>query len=230
MLAYKGSVLPITYWCSSPVSSILAGLHNLILQIKGNVVTPGHVLYTAAISQWTKSAERDVTGVGGLTLGGGFGWLSSRYGLAIDNLRQATVVTADESILKASEAENTDLFWGICGGGSNFVAEFVLQLYPHRRTAFASLIVYTMDKVEEVTREVRKWWPTITDDEDLFQMVSLYSEAPVLDVLVFYNAYVVDGVKEVPYEKLNTLTRRSSRASAITLLGQPNESPTPLRF
>lgn len=163
------------------------------------------------------------TGVGGLTLGGGFGWLSSRHGLTIDNLRQATVVTADGSILTANENENAELFWGIRGGGSNFgvVTEFVLQLYPQRETVFAGPIIYTMDKVEEVTAEVKKWWPTITEDEGVIQAISLHAEKPVMAIFVFYNgteeegrarfkpffdiAHIMDGAKMIPYEKLNTL-------------------------
>jgi FAD/FMN-containing dehydrogenase len=71
------------------------------------------------------------TGIAGLTLGGGVGWLMPKYGLALDNLRSADVVTADGRVLRASADEHADLFWAIRGGGGNFgvVASFEYDLH-----------------------------------------------------------------------------------------------------
>jgi FAD/FMN-containing dehydrogenase len=82
-----------------------------------------------------------------------------------------TVVTADGSILTASETENQDLFWGIRGGGCNFgvATEFVLQLHPQRRKVFAGPIIYKMDQVKAVLSAIQSWWSNVKEDEGLIQ-------------------------------------------------------------
>lgn len=71
------------------------------------------------------------TGIGGITLGGGSGFLTGRYGLVIDNLLAARVVIADGTVLECSEESNSDIFWAIRGGGSNFgvVTEFTYKIH-----------------------------------------------------------------------------------------------------
>ena len=92
------------------------------------------------------------TGISGLTLGGGFGWLTRKYGMTIDNLVSADVVTADGRKLKASINENPDLFWAIRGGGGNFgiVTQFIFKMHPVGPDVFAGLIVFPIEQAKSV--------------------------------------------------------------------------------
>jgi hypothetical protein len=92
------------------------------------------------------------TGVGGLTLGGGFGRLARRYGLALDNVTRVDIVTADGKLVHANASEHPDLFWGVRGGGGNFgiVTSFEFQLHPMQRKVIGGDIVYPLDKLKDV--------------------------------------------------------------------------------
>lgn len=98
------------------------------------------------------------TGVGGLTLGGGMGWLTRKHGLSIDNLVSAEVVTADGRILRASEQENSDLFWAIRGGGGNFgvVTEFEFALHPVGPMIQAGLMFWSLEQGKEFFKLARE--------------------------------------------------------------------------
>ncbi len=96
------------------------------------------------------------TGVAGLTLGGGSGWLERKYGFACDNLESVTLVTADGRIVTASESANPELFWALHGGGGNFgvATELVFRLHSLAATTFA-LLLWPADNGPELTRRVR---------------------------------------------------------------------------
>ncbi len=96
------------------------------------------------------------TGVGGLTLGGGMGWLARRYGLACDNVARFHVVTADGEVLRASRSENPDLDWGLRGGGGNFgvVTEFEFDLY---QVGTAALIVDLWYPQQDAAAAMQNW-------------------------------------------------------------------------
>ncbi len=97
------------------------------------------------------------TGIAGLTLGGGLGWLMGKHGLACDNLMGAEVVTAEGKTVQASETENADLLWGLRGGGGNFgiVTEFRYRLHP-LGTIIGGLLIYPLAKTKEVLRFFRE--------------------------------------------------------------------------
>jgi FAD/FMN-containing dehydrogenase len=105
------------------------------------------------------------TGIAGLTLGGGFGWLTRQYGLVCDNLLSADVVTADGRFLHASAEENPDLFWGLHGGGGNFgvVTSFEYRLHEVGPTILAGPIFHAADDAQELFRAFRDTAATAPD-------------------------------------------------------------------
>jgi FAD/FMN-containing dehydrogenase len=105
------------------------------------------------------------TGLAGLTLGGGLGWLMGKYGLTMDNLLAVELVTADGRVLRASSDEHPDLFWAVRGGGGNFgiVTSFEFRLHPVA-TLLPGLIFYPMDRSLEVLRLYREFSHTAPDE------------------------------------------------------------------
>ncbi|MCC7275839.1 MAG: FAD-binding oxidoreductase [Alphaproteobacteria bacterium] len=110
------------------------------------------------------------TGIAGLTLGGGLGWLMSRHGLALDNLLSADIVLADGRVVTASAEENPDLFWALRGGGGNFGVATSLQyrLHPVGPTVTAGLIAYPFAAAWDVLRHYRDVTAALPDDFTVF--------------------------------------------------------------
>ena len=110
------------------------------------------------------------TGVAGLTLGGGLGWLMGKHGLALDNLLSVDVVTADSKLLKASAEENADLFWAMRGGGGNFgvATSFEYRLHPVGPNVMGGVIAYPFDRARDVLRLYRDLTASAPDELVLF--------------------------------------------------------------
>jgi FAD/FMN-containing dehydrogenase len=106
----------------------------------------------------TPTGINSTTGIAGLTLGGGFGWISRKFGLTADNLISADVVTADGELVHASETENPDLFWALRGGGGNFgiVTSFEFRLHSLGPEVMSGLIVYPMSQARDLIKRYRE--------------------------------------------------------------------------
>jgi hypothetical protein len=119
------------------------------------------------------------TGVAGLTLGGGIGWLQRKHGLTIDNLLSVDLVTAGGELVKASATENPDLFWGVRGAGSNFgiVTEFEFRLHPVGPTVLAGPIFWPIERSPHLLRFYRDW---IADAPDELMTILVHRKAPRL--------------------------------------------------
>ena len=130
----------------------------------------------------TPTGINSTTGVAGLTLGGGFGWLSRKYGLTADNLIRAEVITADGRRVVASRNENDDLLWAIRGGGGNFgiVSLFEFQLYPVGPEVLAGLVVYPIEVAESALKQYITFSEQASDDLTIWAVLRHAPPLPFL--------------------------------------------------
>jgi FAD/FMN-containing dehydrogenase len=163
------------------------------------------------------------TGVGGLTLGGGLGWLMRKHGLACDNVLAVEIVTADGQVRRASATENPDLFWAIRGGGGNFgvVTQFEFRLHPVT-TVYGGMLVFPGPRAPEILRRYRDLAASAPDELALFAGLMTSPDGhPITAILTAYNGPaskaeaalkplrdlgpVADQVSEIPYPALNSM-------------------------
>jgi len=177
------------------------------------------------------------TGVAGLTLGGGIGWLMGRYGLVVDNLLGAEIVTASGDRLKANANENADLFWAIRGGGGNFgiVSSFEFALHPVGPMIVGGLVAYPMAEAREVLRFFREFTSTAPDELTAFAGL-LYapdgSGAPIVAMVVChcgpageaekavrpireFGSPILSAIEPIPYTVMNTLLDAANPRGAL---------------
>lgn len=159
---------------------------------------------TQAFGLAVPTGINSTTGVAGLTLGGGFGWITRKFGLTIDNLLSADVVTADAKLLRANAKENSDLFWALRGGGGNFgvVTAFEFQLHPVGPQVLAGLVVHPFDDAAKLLKEYRRVVETAPDELTCWVVMRKAPPLPFLptewhgrEVLVFAMCYSGD-IKE----------------------------------
>ncbi len=126
------------------------------------------------------------TGVAGLTLGGGFGWLSRKYGMTVDNLESAEVILANGDVVRASATENPDLFWGLRGGSGNFgvVTRFEFRLHPVGPNVLSGLIAYPLSEAKSMMRQYREFIAGAPDDLSVWMVLRKAPPLPFLPASV----------------------------------------------
>jgi FAD/FMN-containing dehydrogenase len=144
------------------------------------------------------------TGISGLTVGGGFGWLTRKYGMTIDNLVSADVISAEGKKIRASENDNADLFWAIRGGGGNFgiVTQFEFDLHAVGPEILAGLLVFPFDQARQALRQYREFVASAPEELSVWVVLRQAPPLPFLpedvhgrEVVVFAIFYAGD-IKE----------------------------------
>jgi FAD/FMN-containing dehydrogenase len=156
---------------------------------------------TQAFGLAVPTGINSTTGVAGLTLGGGFGWITRKFGLTIDNLLSVDVVTADGVLRRANATENADLFWALRGGGGNFgvVTAFEFQLHKLGPEVLAGLVVHPFDDAERILKQYRQIVASAPDELTCWAVMRKAPPLPFLptewhgrEVLVLAMCYAGD--------------------------------------
>ena len=166
----------------SPMKSVRVDPEERTARVEPGVVLNELDRETQLFGLATPVGYNSTTGIAGLTLGGGFGWLSRKHGTTVDNLRSVDVVTADGELVRASEGRNEDLFWGVRGGGGNFgvVTSFEFELHEIGPEVLSGLIAHPFDDAEAVLREYREF---VADAPDEVVAWFVIRHAPPLPVI-----------------------------------------------
>jgi FAD/FMN-containing dehydrogenase len=184
---------------------------------------------TAAHGLVTPLGTVSHTGVGGLTLGGGFGRLARKFGMSIDNLESVDIVTADGKLLHASASENPDLYWAARGGSGNFgvVTNFEFKLHPMQRQVIAGSVVYPIAKAREVLTMWSEYASTAPDDLycDPSMMLPPGAAPGMVSMEVCYSGPQADAERALaPIRKLGTPAKDTIKAMDYTQAQRVNDS------
>jgi FAD/FMN-containing dehydrogenase len=154
---------------------------------------------TQAFGLATVGGVVPTTGIAGLTLGGGQGWLTGQYGLTLDNLLSADVVTADGALVRASSTEHEDLFWALRGAGANFgvVTSFEYRLHPVS-TVLGGMVVHPLARAKEVLRFYREFTSAQPDEVTTYASLCTTPDGdPVVALVTCYAGPLDEGERIV---------------------------------
>jgi FAD/FMN-containing dehydrogenase len=210
----------------SPMKGVIVDSKGRIARAQGGAtwadLNPATQAHNLAVTGGVVSA----TGIGGLTLGGGIGWLMGKYGLALDNLRAVELVTAESNVLRVDKQSEHDLFWALRGGGGNFgiATSFDYDLHPVGPTVVGGPIVHPIARARHTLNFFRDATRSLADEHVLFAalthapdgsgtpvaaLVTCHCGPPeeaarAVQPLKQFGTPMVDGVGPVAYEQLNT--------------------------
>ena len=175
------------------------------------------------------------TGIAGLTLGGGIGWLSGSHGLSCDNLVSADVVTADGRAITASAGENPDLFWGLRGGGGNFgvVTSLEYRLHPVGPEVLAGWLIYSIDEVREFFARVNELTDNMPDELNLITFLHTLPDSggKACSILLCYHGDIEEGERTIRplrefgpplLDDVRPMTYTDAQKLAVALPGRQN--------
>src|SRR5215831_14297331 len=150
----------------SPMKGMYVDVHAKTVRAQGGVLWKELNRETQVHGLATTGGVVGTTGIAGLTLGGGLGWLMPKYGLALDNLRSVELVMADGSVRRASADEHPDLFWAVRGGGGNFgiATSFEFETHPVGPTIIGGLVVHPLQRGADMLRFYREQCAKAPDD------------------------------------------------------------------
>jgi FAD/FMN-containing dehydrogenase len=149
----------------SPMKAVVVNAQEQTARAQPGVNLGELIQATQAYGLGTNTGTASDTGIAGLTLGGGIGWLMGKYGLSCDNVRSFDVVTADGRLVRANTQENPDLYWGLRGGGGNFgiVTAFEYQLHP-LGTILGGMVVHPLSRARAVLEFYRDFTHNLPDE------------------------------------------------------------------
>lgn len=171
------------------------------------------------------------TGVSGLTLGGGFGRVARRFGLALDNVKSVDIVTADGKLRHASADENPDLYWGVRGGGGNFgiVTSFEFELHPMQRTVTAGAVVFPLARFKEVLSFYADF--SVAAPDNLYAdvvTVAAPGEPPVCMIPVCHSGTAAEAERDLaPLAKLGKPLANTITAADYVAVQRSNDDDDP---
>ena len=181
----------------SPMKGVRVDPHRRTVRAEGGVLWRELDRETQVFGLATTGGTVSNTGIAGLTLGGGLGWLMGKHGLTVDNLISADVVTADGTFRLANVTDNADLFWALRGGGGNFGVVTSLEYHLHPVTqVLGGLVLYPLEQARAVLRFYRDFCPSLPDEAEAFAaLLTAPQGMPVVALLLGYNGTLEQGEK-----------------------------------